>query len=324
MKRIRQQRKWKRLFKHGLNIRQIIFITTALCCCIPNLFSPAMTLLLGFLLSLIIGKPYSHDQQKTTQLLLQGSVIGLGFSMQLNSVLEVGKTGFLLTVIFLISALTLGHLIGKFLKIEQRTSFLIAAGTAICGGSAISALSPVIQADDRQLSVALGTVFILNSIALFIFPAIGHICALSQVQFGIWSAIAIHDTSSVVGAASKYGAEALTTATTAKLGRALWIIPLAFLSTFLFKNQTTKIKIPWFIGLFILAMIANSFLPFIQQFQQIVNTVAKSGFTLTLFLIGNGLDRKLFEQMGLKPLLQGVLLWVIISATSLLAVIALI
>lgn len=165
--------------------------------------------------------------------------------------------------------------------------------------------------------MALGTIFILNSIALVVFPYIGELINLSQSQFGLWCAIAIHDTSSVVGAASKYGEQALEIATTVKLARALWIIPIAFLSTLIFKNKGGKIKIPYFIGLFVVAMILNTYIPFVQQFSHYLTAFAKAGLTLTLFLIGCGLNKKVLQSVGFKPLIQGVILWIAISATSL-------
>ena len=225
-----------------------------------------------------------------------------------------------LLLIPIIGTLVIGFFMGKFLKIEKKTSYLISAGTAICGGSAIAAISPVIKAEEKQISVALGTIFILNSAALFLFPFIGHQLNLSQSQFGMWCAIAIHDTSSVVGAASKYGPQALEIATTVKLARALWIIPVAFLSTFIFKNKESKIKIPYFIGLFVLAMIANTYIPFVQQYNHYLTNIAKAGLTLTLFLIGCGLNRKTISSVGFKPLIQGVILWVIIATAALWAV----
>ena len=209
---------------------------------------------------------------------------------------------------------------GKLLKIDKKTSYLVSAGTAICGGSAIAAISPIIKAAEKQISVALGTIFILNSIALFLFPVIGHWLHLSQTEFGLWCAIAIHDTSSVVGAAGKYGSQALEVATTVKLARALWIIPVAFISSFIFKNRGGKIKIPYFIGLFILAMIANTYLPVVQSISMYLVAIARSGLTLTLFLIGCGLSRKVLQSVGFKPLVQGVVLWVLISCSALWAV----
>ena len=220
----------------------------------------------------------------------------------------------------LVGTLVLGYFMGKWLTIEKKTSFLISAGTAICGGSAIAAISPVIKAEEKQISVALGSVFILNAIALVIFPIIGHHFNLSQTQFGLWCAIAIHNTSSVVGAASKYGDHALEVATTVKLARALWIIPVAFMSTFIFKNKSKKISIPYFIGLFILAMIANTYLPATKLISPYMIIMAKVGLTLTLFLIGAGLSRKVFMSVGFKPLFQGVVLWITISVAALYAV----
>ena len=215
----------------------------------------------------------------------------------------------------------LGLLFGKILKIEKKTAYLIAAGTAICGGSAIAAISPIIKAEEKQISVALGTVFILNSIALFIFPFIGHTFHLSQSQFGLWCAIAIHDTSSVVGAASKYGNQALGIATTVKLIRALWIIPIAFISTFFFKNKNSKIKLPYFIALFVLAMVINTYINFVQQYTHYIIAVSKLGLTLTLFLIGSGLSKTIMKSVGIKPLIQGLVLWIIVSVASLSVII---
>jgi uncharacterized integral membrane protein (TIGR00698 family) len=247
-------------------------------------------------------------------------VAGLGFGMNVNSAMKAGKEGLLFAIISIIGTLVIGFFMGRFLKIEKKTSYLISAGTAICGGSAIAAVSPVIRAEEKQISVALGTIFILNSIALFLFPLVGRTLHLSQTQFGLWSAIAIHDTSSVVGAAGKYGEKALEVATTVKLARALWIVPVAFLSTILFKNKGGKIKIPYFIGLFVLAMVINTYVPFVQQHSHLITGLAKAGLTLTLFLIGCGLNRKVLQAVGFRPLIQGVVLWAIISAAALWAV----
>lgn len=318
--RIRMEIKDKIVLRKNNRLQQIIFVTIAISCCIPALISPPIALLLGIIIAQTVGHPYLHLNQKVTHILLQASVVGLGFGMQVDKTLETGKTSFLFTLTFLSFTLIIGYLLGKLLKIENKTSFLIAVGTAICGGSAIAAISPVIRVQEKQLSIALGTIFTLNAAALFIFPAVGHALDLSQLQFGIWSAIAIHDASSVVGAANKYGPEALAIATTAKLGRALWIIPVAFLAAYLFKTNGPKVKIPWFIGLFVVAMLANSYIPSIHNYQHIITSFAKTGLTLTLFLIGCGLSRKLIIEMGIKPLLQGIILWVIISLLSLGAV----
>lgn len=301
------------------SVRKVIFILCVVLCLTPFI-SPAIALLLGLIIAQVLGHPYLHLNHKATHLLLQTSVVGLGFGMNVHSAMQAGKEGVLFTVASITSTLVFGFLIGKWLKIEKKTSYLISNGTAICGGSAIAAISPVIKAEEKQISVALGCVFILNSIALFIFPVIGHYFNLSQTQFGLWCAIAIHDTSSVVGAASKYGAHALEVATTVKLARALWIIPVAFLSTFLFKNKSKKIAIPYFIGLFILAMIANTYLPAVKLISPYMVSLAKAGLTLTLFLIGAGLSRQVLVSVGFKPLVQGVALWILISVAALYAV----
>jgi len=301
------------------NARKAIFIICIALCLTP-FSSPAIALLMGLAVAQLMGHPYLHLNHKATHLLLQVSVVGLGFGMNIHSAIQAGKEGVLFTIASISGTLVFGYFMGKWLKIEQKTSFLISAGTAICGGSAIAAISPVIKAEEKQISVALGCVFVLNSVALFIFPIIGHHFNLSQTQFGLWCAIAIHDTSSVVGAASKYGAHALEVATTVKLARALWIIPVTFMSSFVFKNKSKKVSIPYFIGLFILAVIANTYLPVVNMVAPYLIIIAKTGLTLTLFLIGAGLSRTVLASVGFKPLLQGVVLWIAISTTALYAV----
>lgn len=301
------------------NTRKLIFISAFIACLLP-VMSPPLALLLGLIIAQLIENPYAQLTHKTTHWLLQISVVGLGFGMNIVSALQAGKEGILFTIVSIVTVLTVGILAGRFLKIDKITSFLISAGTAICGGSAIAALSPVVKAEEKQISVSLGVIFILNSIALFLFPVIGHRLHLSQTQFGLWCAIAIHDTSSVVGAASHYGAQALQVATTVKLARALWIIPVAFITTIAFKTGANKIKIPYFIGLFILAMIVNSYVPFIKPIVPYLTSIAKVGLTLTLFLIGSGLSIKKLKSVGIVPLFQGVMLWVLISGISLWAV----
>ena len=313
------QKGFKNLLDKSITTREVIFLLAVVLCLSP-LISPPIALLMGLIIAQFIGHPYLHLNHKATHILLQVSVVGLGFGMNVTSALKAGKEGILFTIVSIIGTLVIGFFMGKFLKIEKKTSYLISAGTAICGGSAIAAISPVIKAEEKQISVALGTIFILNSAALFLFPFIGHQLNLSQSQFGMWCAIAIHDTSSVVGAASKYGPQALEIATTVKLARALWIIPVAFLSTFIFKSKDSKIKIPYFIGLFVLAMIANTYIPFVQQYNHYLTNIAKAGLTLTLFLIGCGLNRKTISSVGFKPLIQGVILWMIISTAALWAV----
>lgn len=299
---------------------KIIIYWVVVLLCLLGLLSPPIALFIGIVMAQI-GHPYAKLNSKLTSKLLQISVVGLGFGMNLTSAIKAGKEGIIFTVISIFGTLLLGYGLGKIMKMEKKTSFLVSAGTAICGGSAIAAVSPVIKANEQQISAALGTVFILNAIALFIFPIIGHHFELSQHQFGLWSAIAIHDTSSVVGAASNYGAEALQVATTVKLARALWIIPVAYLATLLFKNKDSKAKIPYFIGYFILALIANTYLPLVQKVSPYLVDAAKIGLTLTLFLIGTSLSRKVIQAVGIKPLIQGIILWITISVVALYVVI---
>lgn len=275
---------------------------------------------MGIVFAQLFEHPFSSGSKKLTSQLLKISVVGLGFGMNVTSAVQAGKEGFIFTVITIFGTLIIGVLIGRFLKVEKIISYLISGGTAICGGSAIAALSPVIKAKENQISVALGVVFILNSIALFIFPFIGNAFDMSQADFGLWCAIAIHDTSSVVGAATKYGDEALQIATTVKLARALWIIPLAFLSTFIFKSKDTKVKVPYFIGFFILAIIINTYAPGLEHISPFIFDASKAGLTLTLFLIGTGLSGKMLKSVGVLPIVQGSVLWIVISISTLGAI----
>lgn len=302
--------------------RKVVFLCIAAICLLPFMSAP-VALLLGLLFANTLGHPFLHRNAKATKILLQVAVVGLGFGMNVHAAVKAGKEGVLFTIASILGTLILGYGLGKIFKIDRKTSLLISSGTAICGGSAIAALSPVIQADEKQLSVSLGTVFILNALALFLFPAIGHYLQLSQEQFGLWAAIAIHDTSSVVGAAGKYGAQALAIATTVKLARALWIIPVSLGTAMVFQNKSGKIKIPWFIGLFILAMVLNTYIPAISLVSPYLVGIAKAGLTLTLFLIGSGLSFATLKVVGARPLLQGILLWAAISATSLWAILLL-
>jgi uncharacterized integral membrane protein (TIGR00698 family) len=305
--------------KINTTVQQIIFVGLLLLCLSP-IISPPVALLLGLVVANLSGHPFLHLNHKATTILLQVSVVGLGFGMNVHSAVAAGKEGFLFTVGSIITTIVLGTLLGKWFNIEKKTSHLISCGTAICGGSAIAAIAPVIQSDEKQTSVALGVIFILNSIALFVFPAMGHWLNMSQNDFGLWCAIAIHDTSSVVGAANKYGAEALQVATTVKLARALWIVPIALITAVVFKNKSRKVKIPYFIGLFILAMICNTYFSPVASVAPYLVTIAKTGLTITLFLIGAGLNRSVLQSVGLLPLLQGVLLWVFIAIGTLLAI----
>lgn len=302
-----------------MNVPKIIYIGATLLCTLPFIDTP-FALLLGIILAQTVKHPFLKMSKKITHILLQVSVVGLGFGMNAWQALDAGKQGLLFTAFSITATLTLGLFIGKRLKVDNNTSYLVSTGTAICGGSAIAAISSIIKSNEKQISTALGAVFILNSIALFLFPWIGHLLHLSQHQFGVWAAIAIHDTSSVVGAANQYGAEALQMATTIKLERALWIIPLAIISVFVFKSESKKIKIPYFIFLFVLAMLMNTFVPEVHAAAPTIVAISKIGLKITLFLIGTSLSRELVATVGIKPLIQGVLLWAFISVLSLVVI----
>lgn len=295
---------------------QLLFLALAVLSFSP-LISPPIALLFGILFVNIFGKVLETDS--FVKKLLQYSIIGLGFGINLNTAIEAGSQGFLFTVSTIALVMIFGLFLAKILKIDKTIAQLISAGTAICGGSAIAAVAPILKANNKQTSVALGIVFVLNAVALYIFPEIGHFFNLTQNQFGIWSAIAIHDTSSVVGAASKYGNEALQIATTVKLARALWIIPLAFLIS-IFTKSEGKIKIPYFIGFFVLAILAGTYLPFLQNFNTIISEISRDTLKVALFLIGAGLSLQNLKNIGIKPLLLGIILWIFISSISLYAV----
>ena len=281
--------------------------------------TPPVVLFIGLVFALLCGQAYPTFNKNVSKKLLQYSVIGLGFGMNLQASLASGKEGMLFTIISVVGTLLIGMFIGcKILKLNRNTSYLISSGTAICGGSAIAAIGPIIKAKDTDMSMALATVFILNAIGLFLFPILGHWLDLSQQDFGTWAAIAIHDTSSVVGAGAAYGEEALQVATTIKLTRALWIIPLALVTSVIFRSEGKKISIPWFILFFIVAMLINTYL--LADFPQIgkfIAGIARKGLIITMFFIGASLSVDVIKSVGIRPLLQGVLLWIIISAASL-------
>ena len=281
--------------------------------------TPPVVLLIGLVFALLCGQAYPTFNKNISKKLLQYSVIGLGFSMNLQASLASGKEGMLFTIISVVGTLLIGMFIGcKILKLNRNTSYLISSGTAICGGSAIAAVGPIIKAKDTDMSMALATVFILNAIGLFLFPILGHWLGLSQQEFGTWAAIAIHDTSSVVGAGAAYGEEALQVATTIKLTRALWIIPLALVTSVIFRSEGKKISIPGFILFFIVAMLINTYL--LADFPQIgkfIAGIARKGLIITMFFIGASLSVDVVKSVGIRPLLQGILLWIIISAASL-------
>ncbi len=293
-----------------------LFILLFILCLMPFI-SPAVALFLGLAFALTVGQPFPKFSKKTSKYLLQFSVVGLGFGMNLYESLRTGKEGMAFTVISVAGVLLLGIYLGKKLMMDRKTAYLISAGTAICGGSAIAAVAPVVKANDNEMSMSLGTIFILNAIALFIFPPIGHWLGLTQEQFGMWAAIAIHDTSSVVGAGAAYGEQALEIATMVKLTRALWIIPVTIVTMFIFKQKGAKISIPWFIFFFILAMVANTFLPIPAVVGEAIVWLAKKGLTVTLFLIGAGLSRGVIKQVGFRPMAQGIMLWIFIGLISL-------
>lgn len=285
--------------------------------CLFPVVSPPIALFLGIIFVNIFGQVFNAD--KIIKIVLQVSIVGLGFGINLKQALQAGSEGFLFTVFSITLIVVLGIVLGYIFRIDKIITQLISFGTAICGGSAIAAIAPILKADGKQTSVSLGIIFLLNALALFIFPEIGQYFHLSQNQFGIWSAIAIHDTSSVVGAASKYGHEALQTATTVKLARALWIIPISFVLSFLNKSGG-KIKIPYFIGFFVLAILVNSYFPAIKEVTNYVVDFSKSSLKVALFLIGTGLSFQNLKNIGIKPLLLGIILWVVISVISLFAV----
>ncbi len=299
-------------------IVKALFIATIILCC-SGLVSPPFALALGLVFGFTVKHPYPAQLRLASKLLLQGAVVGLGFGMNLHDIIRTGKISFVYTFAGIAASLLAGHLIGKALKVGSKSSYLISTGTAICGGSAIAAVAPIIEASDEQIAVSMGTVFVLNSVALLMFPPIGAVLHLSQEQFGLWSALAIHDTSSVVGAAAKYGAVALAIATTVKLARALWIVPLS-LATAAFRKHKTSIQWPWFILLFCLAAMLNTYLPAGVSVYAQLSRLGKLGLTATLFLIGSSVSRKTLRQVGIRPLLQGVFLWLLVASVSLLLI----
>lgn len=283
---------------------------------LPTISAPA-ALLAGLIFAFIFKNPYPKFNKKTSKYLLQASVVCLGFKMNIEESLKSGSEGMMFTVVSVVGVMALGILLGYWLHLNRKTSYLIASGTAICGGSAIAAVGPVLKANENEMAVSLGVIFILNAIALFIFPPIGHLLDMTQQQFGTWAAIAIHDTSSVVGAGLAYGPEALDIATLIKLTRALWIIPLAIATMFIFRDKGNKISIPWFIFLFIIAMVINTYIPLPESLTAVLVWFAMRGMVVTLFLIGASLSLATVRQVGVKPLLLAVVLWVVIGVSSL-------
>jgi uncharacterized integral membrane protein (TIGR00698 family) len=294
---------------------KIIFIV-ALILCFSGWISPPVALTVGIIFGLSVRHPFPELSRGVARVLLQVSVVALGFGMNLHEVLKAGRSGFVYTALGIVFALIAGLALGRFLRISGNASYLITAGTAICGGSAIAAIGPILRADDEEMAVSLGTVFILNSIALLTFPSIGNAMHLTQSQFGLWAALAIHDTSSVVGAAAKYGKEALVVGTTVKLARALWIVPLA-LATSAVKRSKTRVPWPWFILFFCLAAVVNTYVRSFAGFDTLAFSAGRLGLTATLFLIGTGISVSTLKSVGWRPLLQGVLLWMLIASVTL-------
>jgi len=301
----------------------ILFVAAALACLTPWV-SPPIALAIGLVFGFAEAHPWPKKNGKITKVLLQVSVVGLGFGMNLGALIAAGRQGVGFTAATIVGTLGLGFVLGRVLQMRGHTAHLISSGTAICGGSAIAAVGPIVDASEEEMSVSLGTVFILNAVALFVFPPLGEWLGMTQSEFGVWAAIAIHDTSSVVGAAAKYGAEALQIATTVKLTRALWIIPLALGTAAVLHRRSTKIAIPWFIFLFVAAAVVRTYLPGPELVYDWIVFAAKRGLTLTLFLIGAGLSVSKLKSVGVRPLILGVLLWIAISSVSLFAVLRLV
>lgn len=301
--------------KFTLSLRTKIISLIIILCFFPFM-SSGLALGLGIIISLIPGTKSYIEKSSMSSKLLQASVVLMGFGMNLTQIMETNKQGLKITIVSVISTIIIGVILGKIYKVDKKTTYLIACGTAICGGSAIAAVAPVIKAKDNQISFALGVVFILNAVALFLFPFLGHIMGMSQETFGYWAAIGIHDTSSVVGAGSAYGEKALEIATTVKLTRALWIIPVAFISSLIYKTDGKKIKIPWFILYFVVAIIISHYLPNWNSCFNHLSWLGHKGMLLALFFIGLSLSMSSIKEAGLKSILLGISLWFIIASSS--------
>jgi len=302
----------------GMKGLKALFWMLLLACCWPAVSAP-MALVAGITFGMLLGNPWAVTTSTWSRRLLQTSVVGLGFGMNLPELLKTGKDAFLYTAVSISFTMAAGYLLGRLFKTPRRTSTLISFGTAICGGSAIAAMAPVIAADPEETGIALATVFALNSIALLLFPPLGHLLGMGQRQFGLWSALAIHDTSSVVGAAAAYGGLALTIGTTVKLTRALWIMPSALLAAW-FAKTGEKVRFPTFIAGFIAAATVKTTLPQFDQLWLPLNSMAKQSLVVTLFLIGTGMTKEVLGRTGIRPLTQGVLLWLVVSLASSFAI----
>jgi len=298
----------------GCVTKNVFFIGLILAA--SGLLSPPIALAGGLIYGFSFVHPFHLEAKQLSKLLLQASVVGLGFGMDLQQVMQAGRSGFIYTAGSISIALLLGWGLGRLLRVRQRISYLISAGTAICGGSAIAAIAPITNASQEEIAVSLGTVFVLNSIALLTFPAIGTALHMSQSEFGLWSALAIHDISSVVGATAKYGAVALAVGTTVKLARALWIVPLS-VGTALANKSNARIQWPSFILFFCIATVANTYAHIFQPAYPVLKHLGVIGLTVTLYLIGTGLSMKTLREVGVRPFLQGILLWLFVALGSL-------
>lgn len=285
-------------------------------CCLFPFFSAPLALLLGILLAFFYKGDEVVKTGALTKYLLQGSIVCMGFAMSVHDVIQTGRAGFMITIVSVTVTMICGILLGRLFKVEKNTSMLISGGTAICGGSAIAAIAPVIDAKNNQISFSLAVIFVLNAVALFIFPAIGHLLEMDQTHFGYWAAIAIHDTSSVVGACSAYGEQALQVGTTVKLTRTLWIIPLALCIAFFNKNNASKINIPWFIFLFVVAILIGNYIPRMEETNQHLSWLGKKGMMISLFFIGTSINIDEVKKTGVNTFMQGILLWIIIAVLS--------
>jgi len=281
-----------------------------------GLVSPPLALLGGLVYGFASAHPFHVESKRLAKFLLQISVVALGFGMNLREVLHAGRSGFLYTAASIIIAMMVGLSLGALIHVGKTSAFLISAGTAICGGSAIAAVGPIADASEEEMAVSLGTIFVLNSVALFLFPMVGYVFHMSQAQFGLWSALAIHDTSSVVGATARYGTDALAIGTTIKLARALWIVPLSLVTAVISKSKA-RIQWPWFIMLFCVAVLLKTVLPTFHSMFWTLNHLGTIGFTVTLFLIGTGLNHNTLKRVGVRPLLQGFVLWTVLGTGTL-------
>lgn len=311
--------------------QRVAFFVLLLFVAVPSPWmSPPIALVLGVAFGLLVAHPYAPASRRAARMLLQVSVVALGFAMNFGDVMHAGAAGFVYTLLGIVFALGLGTIVGRVLSVPGKAAYLISVGTAICGGSAIAATGPVIGASDEEMSVSIGTVFLLNALGLFLFPPLGHVFGLTESEFGLWAALAIHDTSSVVGAGAKFGAVALTVATTVKLVRALWIVPLtlgtASVLAWRAKRENRQgparkpIAWPWFILFFLVAAVLRSYVPTLAPIYPWLSHAGRIGLTVTLFLIGTGMSRASLRQVGIRPLVQGVVLWMIVAVGSLLII----